>query len=367
MEGPAHIVGSLLGLAFVAGAVVGSFLNVVIYRLPRGESVVFPGSHCPACREGIRAWDKVPILSYLWLRGRCRGCRERIPLRYPLVEGATAILFSALLWRGGPTGDLWWELGFGASLLALLVIDARAHLLPNAITYPLLLFSMLAAGWRGGWGDPIHLGVELTLLFPTGDPQVAPSGVSAGLAGLLLALAVPGLLVLDRVDLLLFGKYFEWEEEASLSEESAEESGETGGNGFWLGGVIGVGLLAGILWTGGVLLWGGADPLAWHGAQRGLMAALGGALVASVPLWWIRALYFYLRGTEGMGLGDIKLMASLGAFLGWQGAWGVLLLGSLAGTIYGLFLARHREQGLRTPLPFGSFLCAGALLVLFLS
>ena len=358
MDGPMHLVGSLVVLAFIGGAVIGSFLNVVIYRLPLGESVVSPGSRCPVCGERIRVRDNVPILGYLWLRGRCRDCQVRIPIRYLGVEGLTALLFAALMWKTGPMGDVLWEMAFGAALIALFVTDARDRLLPNKITYPLLLFSLLAATWRSGWGDPIQYGIDLTVFLTSSDPQVAPDWTVAWVGGGLLALAVPSLLLLDRLDLLLFAKYFDWEEEAG----EEEPRGEWG----WLIAGLGSGALAGLGWVVGVYGWGEGDPLAWNGAYRGLVAAGGGAIIASVPLWWIRAIYFYLRGAEGMGLGDIKLMAGLGAFLGWQGAWAVLLLGSLAGTAYGLLFLRRQPEGMRTPLPFGSFLSAGALLFLLL-
>jgi prepilin signal peptidase PulO-like enzyme (type II secretory pathway) len=268
----------------------------------------------------------------------------------------TALLFAALMWKTGPTGDVLWEMAFGSSLIALFVIDARDRLLPNKITYPLLLFSLLATTWRSGWGDPIQYGIDLTVFLTRAEPQVPPDWTAACVGGGLLALATPSLLFLDRLDLLLFAKYFEWGEEGS-EEEARVEWG-------WLLTVLGAGALAGIGWMIGVYGWGASDPLAWNGAYRGLVMAGGGAIIASLPLWWIRAIYFYLRGIEGMGLGDIKLMAGLGAFLGWQGAWAVLLLGSLAGTAYGILFLRRQPEGMRTPLAFGSFLSAGALLFL---
>src|SRR2546426_92362 len=89
-------------VAFVCGAAIGSFLNVCIHRLPRHESVVWPGSHCPACNHPIAFYDNIPLLSYLWLKGRCRACRVRIPLRYPIVESANGTGYALILWQFGP-------------------------------------------------------------------------------------------------------------------------------------------------------------------------------------------------------------------------------------------------------------------------
>ncbi|MEE8167013.1 MAG: prepilin peptidase, partial [Myxococcota bacterium] len=95
MDGSAHLVPELLGIwTLVLGMIVGSFLNVVIHRLPRGESLIRPGSHCPRCNSPVAPFDNVPVLSYLWLRGRCRNCRVRISLRYPAIEALTGLLFA---------------------------------------------------------------------------------------------------------------------------------------------------------------------------------------------------------------------------------------------------------------------------------
>jgi leader peptidase (prepilin peptidase)/N-methyltransferase len=126
------------------GAIIGSFLNVVIHRLPRGESIVFPNSRCPGCGEAIKAYDNIPIISYLILRGRCRNCGTHISARYPAVEAFTAALYALVYWRDGLTFALGFDLVFVTLLVALLFIDAEHMILPNALTYPGLVFALIA-------------------------------------------------------------------------------------------------------------------------------------------------------------------------------------------------------------------------------
>lgn len=135
-----------LACAFTAmlGAIIGSFLNVVIHRLPRGESIVFPNSRCPGCGEAIKAYDNIPIISYLILRGRCRNCGTHISARYPAVEAFTAALYALVYWRDGLTFALGFDLVFVTLLVALLFIDAEHMILPNALTYPGLVFALIA-------------------------------------------------------------------------------------------------------------------------------------------------------------------------------------------------------------------------------
>lgn len=128
----------------VLGAIIGSFLNVVIHRLPRAQSIVFPTSKCPKCLAAIRAYDNIPIISYLLLRGQCRMCGMHISARYPTVEAITALLFAAVTWHDGLTFALPFDLAFGAAMIALIFIDAEHMILPNAITYPGILFALLA-------------------------------------------------------------------------------------------------------------------------------------------------------------------------------------------------------------------------------
>jgi leader peptidase (prepilin peptidase)/N-methyltransferase len=134
-----------IAFAFVAvlGAIIGSFLNVVIHRVPREQSIVFPNSKCPNCLAAINAYDNVPVVSYLVLRGRCRACGTRISPRYPAVEALTAILFAAVTWHDGLSFALPFDLAFAAAMVALIFIDAEHMILPNAITYPGMVFALI--------------------------------------------------------------------------------------------------------------------------------------------------------------------------------------------------------------------------------
>ena len=126
------------------GAVIGSFLNVVVHRVPLGESLVSPGSHCPACGAAASPYDNVPIVSWLVLRGRCRDCGARISARYPLVELLTLVVFAAIVATNGFDEDLLLELPFAAALIALAAIDLDHRLLPNRIVYPLAAWGLIA-------------------------------------------------------------------------------------------------------------------------------------------------------------------------------------------------------------------------------
>jgi leader peptidase (prepilin peptidase)/N-methyltransferase len=126
------------------GAIIGSFLNVVIHRLPLEESVAFPNSKCPSCSTAIAFYDNVPVISYVLLAGRCRSCKTHISARYPAVEILTALLFVAVTWRTGMTPALPFDLIFVSALVALVFIDAEHMILPNAITYPGIVFALVA-------------------------------------------------------------------------------------------------------------------------------------------------------------------------------------------------------------------------------
>ena len=163
------------------GLVVGSFLNVVIHRVPRSESVVWPASHCPHCGEPIRPRDNVPLISYLMLRGRCRNCKEPISARYPAVEATTGLLFGAAAYEFGASLALLSALVFILALISLAVIDLEHRLLPNVIVGPAalagLVLSILAdpAGW---WIYPLSaIAVAGALL---GLALIYPSGMGMG-------------------------------------------------------------------------------------------------------------------------------------------------------------------------------------------
>jgi leader peptidase (prepilin peptidase)/N-methyltransferase len=230
----------LIPFAAVLGLVVGSFLNVVIHRVPRGESVVRPPSRCPDCGEQIRPWHNVPVLGWLMLRGRCAGCGSRISVRYPLVELGTAVLFAALAWRL-EAADLPAFLYFGAIGIALALIDLDCRRLPSAIvlpSYPVL--AVLLAGsawWQHDWWSLARAAIGgaalfafyllLVLIYPAGmgfgDVRLAgilggvlaylswPALVLGAFGGFMLG-AIVGVVVLaahkgDRKTALPFGPF----------------------------------------------------------------------------------------------------------------------------------------------------------------
>ena len=192
-----------IAAAAVAGAVIGSFLNVVVHRVPRGESLVSPGSRCPGCGAAVKPYDNVPVVSWLVLRGRCRNCGTRISPRYPLVELATAIAFAAVVAVRGFDDDLVLELPFVAALIALAAIDYDHKLLPNAIVYPLAAYGLIAtvAVDQGDLVEHLAAGAG-AFLFLFLAVLAYPRGMGmgdvklAGAMGLFLGLAViPALLV----------------------------------------------------------------------------------------------------------------------------------------------------------------------------
>jgi leader peptidase (prepilin peptidase)/N-methyltransferase len=162
-------------VAALLGAVLGSFLNVLVYRLPRGESLVTPGSHCPSCSASVKPYDNVPVLGWVWLRGRCRACRARISLRYPLVEAITAALCAGVLLARSGAAPI--ALGLLTVLVAVPVaaIDAEHHVIPNRITAPAAVLA-------------VALGAALD---PSGEPSRLIAAAAVGGAFLLVALAVP--------------------------------------------------------------------------------------------------------------------------------------------------------------------------------
>ena len=268
--------------AFLAalGAIIGSFLNVVIHRVPRAESIVFPNSRCPACAAAIGPLDNIPVISYLFLRGRCRQCQARISMRYPAVELLTALLYTAVFLchvylRGEVTVLLPFDLVFVTALVALVFIDAEHMLLPNVITYP---------------------------------------GVGFALAARLIIPYLAGPQVFDDLSGLMNG------------------------------------------------------PLAgWPMWAASLSSAALGALAGGGSLWLMGWLWERLRGVEAMGLGDVKMMFMVGAYLGWRLTIVTIFLAVLSGSIVGILLMLRRgERNLQLLLPFGIFLGTGAIIALLM-
>ncbi len=238
----------LVLVAFLFGLVVGSFLNVVIHRVPRRESIVWPSSHCPHCGESIRLLDNVPLVSYLLLRGRCRNCKERISARYPAVEALTGLLFGAAVYEFGVNLALLSALVLISALIVLAAIDLEHRLLPNVIVGPAalagLVLSILAnpAGW---WTYPLS------------------ALVVAG-ALLVLALAIPGGMGMGDVKMAgMLGAFF----------------GPYAALAVFLGAVIGA-------VSGGVLMAFGKAQRRSH-LPFGLFMAMGGVISLFVgPQLW---------------------------------------------------------------------------------
>ncbi len=225
------------------GLAIGSFLNVCIYRLPRRESLMYPGSHCPVCNRSLAWFENLPLSSWLVLRGRCRTCRTPIPVQYPLVEAITAAVFVGAYFIYGWTPLLAARLLFACAMIVLFVIDLQHRILPNAITLP-----------------GIVIGFILSFFLPPG----------------------------------------------------------------------------------------------WRSSLVGLLAG-GGVLFA------IGESYYRLRGYEGLGMGDVKMLAMIGAFLGWPLMLVTLVLASFAGSAVGVGLLVSRRGDMKAALPFGTFLAVGAL------
>lgn len=149
-------------LFFVFGLIFGSFLNVCIYRLPRGESIVWPASHCPVCKMEIKPWDNVPVLSFIILRGRCRSCKAKIHWRYPLVELLTGVLFLSLFLKFGLTGEGIVFLFLAALLVVITFIDIEYQLILNKITLPGLLLGAILS-WQFGSAHLWQIGLGLVI------------------------------------------------------------------------------------------------------------------------------------------------------------------------------------------------------------
>jgi leader peptidase (prepilin peptidase)/N-methyltransferase len=240
---------------FIFGAVVGSFLNVCICRLPRNESIVFPPSHCPNCDFKIPFYDNIPILSYLVLRGRCRSCKGRISFQYPIVE-----LLNALL-------TLFLFIKFGASLTFLVLF--------------------------------IFCSALVVITFIDLEHQIIPDVIS-----------LPG------IPLGFVSSFF-------------------------------------------------ISDLYHEGMVLGWKSSLTGIVVGGGSLWLVAHIYELITKKEGMGGGDIKLLAMMGAFFGWKGVPFIIFVSSLAGSVIGITVMLIQKKNSKLAIPFGPFLALGAILYIF--
>ena len=234
----------VLAIVIGLGLCVGSFLNVCIYRLPRGASLLRPRSRCPGCEYQLRWYDNIPVISYLLLFGRCRSCRSRINLRYPIVEILTAVVFVLHYALFGLTALMAVRVLFACALIVLFAIDLEHQILPNVITLPGIV------------------------------------------AGLVFSLVLP----------------------------------------------------------------------------PGVFDAVLGVLIGGGVLWLIGEAYYRFAGQEGMGGGDVKMLAMVGAFLGWKQVLVTLVVSSVTGSFLGVLLILARRGNLKQALPFGTFIAIGALL-----
>jgi leader peptidase (prepilin peptidase)/N-methyltransferase len=253
-------------VAGLAGLLIGSFLNVCIFRIPRDISVVSPRSFCPECGKQIAWYDNIPLLSYLFLRGRCRSCGQAIGMQYPLVELTTAVVFALTIAKyGWNLIALKWAV-FEAILIVLFWTDLEERTLPDEFTL-------------GG----VAAGVLFAMFIY----------LPAGLAEIFLPAAKP--------------------------------------------------------------VW------------RSLINAAGGAVFLAGPMWLLALVYARVRGREGLGFGDIKLLVLLGVFLGLGEGLLALLIGAVAGSLIGIvYIWLARKRAATYELPFGTFLCAGAATVVLL-
>ncbi|MCW5206887.1 prepilin peptidase [Desulfobulbus sp. F5] len=235
--------------SFIFGALVGSFLNVVIYRLPdESQSVVFPASHCPKCNTKLRWYENIPVLSWLALRGKCRTCKASISLQYPVVELCMALLSGALYRHFGLSFALFFYFLFVAALLSVIFIDLHHQIIPDKISLPGIVI-----GFLGSFLNPM---------------------------------------------------------------------------------------------------------VSWQ--QAGLGILIGGGILYGVAVG-----YALLTGKDGMGGGDVKLLAMIGAFLGWQSLLYVIFASSLVGSVIGGLSLLLQKKDSQTRIPFGPFLSLAALSWLF--
>ncbi len=262
----------LIITAFILGSVIGSFLNVCIYRLPRRESIIIPHSHCTSCGALIKLYGIIPIASYLILLGRCRACGSRISPTYLVVELLSGVVSALLVWRFGISLTSLFYLIFLFSLIVVTFIDLEHRVIPNVITLPGIVIGLIYNALNTNW-------VTLQMDF---------SSIQYTLSDFLR--------ISDEVDI--------------------------------------IGSILGIILGGGIL-------------------------------YFIGFIYEAIKKREGMGMGDVKLLAMIGAFIGWKGVIFVAFLSSLFGVLVGILIIFFKRGDLKYAIPYGPFLSLAAAFYCF--
>ncbi len=367
---------------FLLGACTGSFLNVVVWRLPRGESLISPPSHCTSCGKAIRWYDNIPIFSWFILRGKCRNCGAGFSIRYCLTELFTAIMFVGLYWAyfilqvrsllpGFEHGG--WVVYAGSiyllcMLLVSAMIDAQYWIIPLSVTYSAVIVGLIL-----GAISPVILpvdGSELWFLVPYASPKIA-AGASGAVLGLLTGLLMIKIGVIKR-------SFADWEaQQAELGKDEVDnitagdfDNADINIRLEMLREIVFL-LPAVLLGLGFMWLAGGQTNLAqwWAGIIEnhkwlaGLLGSVFGYIIGAAVVWATRILGSLAFGREAMGLGDVHLMAAVGAILGWV----CPILAFFIAPFFGLgwAIVRLITQGKRE-IPYGPFLALGTLVVMFL-
>jgi leader peptidase (prepilin peptidase)/N-methyltransferase len=372
------------GFIFVLGSCIGSFLNVVIWRLPRGESLSYPASHCPKCGHPLAAWQNVPLLGWLVLRGRCFYCKAPVSVRYPIVELFTALLFTAV-WLGIVHAGLPWAsaaryLFMAGALLAAAVIDAEHGIIPDKITGAGILAALLAAAllpasaFFPGCMPEGDAALAATLPFvPEAWLQPGTRGFAL-LSSLLGMVAGAGFLAVARTA----GTLFMGTQSLPLPEPETAIALGPGGLGIGGDAPVAVDSLIGprheaceLRMTEGRLAWRSEAGEQSRELRRenvrverdGVEA--GDLFVPTADLLRLEGKASRIRRSrEVLGLGDVKLMAMTGAFLGPLAILWVILLSALAATAAGCALLPFRKsRGIS--LRYGPYIAAAGLAVFF--
>ena len=362
------------------GASTGSFLNVVVYRLPLELSIVRPSSHCTGCKHPIAWYDNIPIISWFVLMGHCRHCRETFSFRYPFVELLTAMLFVGLYWAYFMEGvrsemPLFGQGGYVVysghivmlcALLACSLIDAEHWVIPLSVSYIAagvgLIMSTIAPYWAA-------IGLE----SPWGLTPYASPGSGAAALGAVVGLAVSLFLLKSG---LLKRSFAEWEQDQTGNEKEADNivSMSVGiDTNVRREMMREIAFLTPIV-SGGVIfllvLGGEGGPGRWWQEiileqkwMTGLLGSVFGFMIGGGVVWATRILGSLALGKEAMGMGDVHLMAAVGAVLGWAGATIAFFVAPFFGLGWALTrLALHRSR----EIPYGPFLSMGTLLVMVL-